>query len=452
MPFRCGHCGYRSVKWLGRCPNCGEWDTLREDAKSSQETAVAASWIGEELRPISEIALDDVQRLSTGMPEVDRLLGGGLIPGGVILFGGEPGIGKSTLLLQLAERLAGSHGPVLYVSGEESAPQIKLRAARLGVKDERLYVLSEQTLAHIIAAVERVDPRILIVDSIQTMVSESTPGEAGSLRQLRETSAEVMRLTKARRMVTFLVGHITKDGTFAGPKMVEHLVDVAIYLEGTRGEDVRLLRSVKNRFGATHEVAVFQMGAAGLQEVTDPSRFFLEEHEGDLRPGTVVVPILEGTRPILVELQALVSPTGGYGIPQRRCTGLDVNRVLLLLAVVDRRLGIHTGGADVYLSLAGGLETRERAVDLGVIAAVVSSLRDRPLPARTVVVGEIGLSGEVRSVRRQQERVMEAAKLGYAQVIVPAASKAPSPGKGNAGIKVIPVRSIEEAMEAVALR
>ncbi len=446
MPFHCSHCGYQSVKWLGRCPNCGEWDTFV--AAQAGEEAEESSWIGEALLPITRIDLGEVRRLETGISEVDRLLGGGLVPGGVVLFGGEPGVGKSTLLLQIAQQVAGRYGTVLYVSGEESAGQIKLRGSRLSADDENLYVLPEQTLSRIVSAVERIKPHLLVVDSIQTVVSATVPGEAGSIRQMRETSAELTRLTKARQMATFLVGHITKGGAFAGPKTVEHLVDVAIYMEGSRGEEVRILRCVKNRFGATNEVAVFQMLTSGLKAITDPSRFFLEEHQAEPRPGTVVVPLMEGSRPILVELQALVSPTGGYGVPQRRCTGLDFNRLLLLLAVVERRLGIHTGSADVYLSLAGGLETRERALDLGIIAAVVSSLRNRPLPRRTVVIGEVGLSGEVRAVRRLSERVTEAGKLGYERVIVPAKGR---PATRRA-IDLVGVETIEEAIDALALR
>ena len=447
MPFCCSGCGYQSVKWLGRCPNCGEWDTFAEEGGAAAKR-VASSWIGEDLRPITAIDSGELKRLESGIGEFDRLLGGGLVPGAVVLFGGEPGVGKSTLLLELAQSIAVRHGNVLYVSGEESAAQIKLRASRLGVESGRLYVLPEQSLSRIIEAVERVSPCVLIVDSIQTTVSDAVPGEAGSLRQLRETSAELTRLTKARKMSTFLVGHITKEGSFAGPKTVEHLVDVAIYLEGSRGEDVRILRSVKNRFGATNEVALFQMLPSGLKEITDPSRFFLDQEPGSPRPGTVVVSTVEGTRPLLVELQALVSPTGGYGVPQRRASGLDFNRILLLLAVIERRLGIHTGTSDVYLSVAGGLEIRERAVDLGVIAAVVSSLRDRPLPAGTVLIGEVGLSGEVRAVKKLRERIAEAEKLGYTQAVVPGTPKLPARGK----IQVVPVATIEDAMDALRLR
>jgi DNA repair protein RadA/Sms len=446
MPFHCSHCGYQSVKWLGRCPNCGQWDTFAS-APVEQEVQDTA-WIDKELLPITSIDLGEVKRLDTGIGEVDRLLGGGLVPGGVVLFGGEPGIGKSTLLLQIAQEVAQRYGTVLYVSGEESAGQIKLRASRLGAESDNLYVLSEQALGRIMIAVDELKPQLLIVDSIQTVLSASVPGEAGSIRQMREASAELTRLTKSRQMATFLVGHITKGGAFAGPKTVEHLVDVAVYMEGSRGEEVRLLRCVKNRFGATNEVAVFQMRGSGLKAITDPSRFFLEEHQAEARPGTVVVSLVEGSRPILVELQALVSPTGGYGVPQRRCTGLDYNRLLLLLAVVERRLGIHTGSADVYLSLAGGLETRERALDLGIIAAVVSSLRNRPLPKRTVVIGEVGLSGEVRAVRKLSERVAEAGKLGYERAIVPAKGR-PS---ARRTIELVGVETIEEAIDALSLR
>ncbi len=448
MPFLCSECGYRSIKWFGRCPSCGAWDSFSEDRPSSDEPVEAASWLGEELRSIDRVDLTDIERLTTGMEEFDRLLGGGLIPGGVILFGGEPGIGKSTLLLQIAELVARRYGNVLYASGEESEGQVKLRASRIGVDSERLYVLSEQSLARITAAVERISPIVTIVDSIQTTVDERAAGEAGSLRQLREASSELIRRAKSRRMATFLVGHITKGGAFAGPKSVEHLVDVAVYLEGSRGEDIRILRSVKNRFGATNEVAVFRMTPEGLTEIADPSRFFLDGMEKEPRPGTAVVPILEGTRPILVEMQALVSPTGGYGIPQRRCTGLDVNRVLLLLAVMEKHLGIQVGGADVYLSLAGGLEARERGTDLGVVASICSSLRDRPLPARTAIAGEVGLSGEVRSVRRLGERIREAEKMGMERILVPGVSRPAKKG----GIDVVGVDRIDRAIEEIGLR
>ena len=420
---------------------------MTEAASPAEKKVADASWLNQSLRPITEVDLADVDRLSTGLPEVDRLLGGGLVPGGVVLFGGEPGIGKSTLLLQLANQLSMHAGRVLYVSGEEAEHQVKLRASRLGVNSEQLFLLSEQSSKRIAAAVEELDPRILIVDSIQTTRDPEIAGEAGSVRQMREICGALIQLTKSRGMATFLVGHITKEGSFAGPKMVEHLVDVALYLEGSRSEDVRMLRSVKNRFGATHEVAVFQMTAGGLVEVDDPSRFFLGDGEHSGQPGSVFVPVLEGSRPILVEMQALVSPTGGYGVPQRRCTGLDVNRVQLLLAVIEKHMGVQIGGADVYLSLAGGLDVREPGTDLGVVAAVISSLRNRPVPERMAVVGEVGLSGAVRSVRRLKERIAEAGKLGIETIVVPAGTRQTK----HDGAEVIGVERVGQAMEALGL-
>ena len=446
MSFSCSECGHRTVKWYGRCPNCGAWDALSE-AGPDRDGAADTPWIGEGVRSLPEIDLKDVARRSSGLAEFDRVLGGGMVPGAVVLFGGEPGIGKSTLLLQVSQAIAEQSGDVLFVSGEESESQVKLRASRLGIEGERLYLLAEQGLQRIVAAVEKVKPCALIVDSIQTVRASDAEGSPGSPRQLRAACGELIRLAKTQRLVTFLVGHITKDGAFAGPKTIEHLVDVAVYLEGSRGEDVRILRSVKNRFGPTNEAAVFQMTSEGLIEINDPSSFFLETHREEVRPGSVVVPILEGTRPILVELQALVSPTGGYGVPQRRCTGLDVNRVLLLLAVIEKRMAVHIGGADVYLSVAGGLEVRERATDLGIVIAILSSLRNRAVPARTTAVGEVGLSGETRGVRRLSERVGEANKLGYERILVPACSTLPQ----QDGIDVTPVESIDEAVVSLGL-
>jgi len=447
MPFSCAECGHRTIKWYGRCPNCGTWDSLSEAEAERKTDAGSAPWIGESVRSLDQIDLANVSRRSSGLGEFDRVLGGGLIPGGVVLFGGEPGVGKSTLLLQVARSLAERDGNVLYVSGEESESQIKLRASRLGIDGERLFLLAEQSMSRIAAAVEEVDPCALIVDSIQTIRGADPDGAAGSLRQLRAGCTELIQIAKSRRLATFLVGHITKEGAFAGPKTIEHLVDVAVYLEGSRGEDVRILRSVKNRFGPTNEVAVFQMTAEGLVEVNDPSIFFLEVHKEGPRPGSIVVPILEGSRAILIELQALVSPTGGYGVPQRRCTGLDVNRVLLLLAVIEKRLAVHVGGADVYLSVAGGLEVRERAADLGIVTAIVSSLRNRAVPSRATVAGEVGLSGEVRGVRRLPERIGEAKKLGYERILVPASGTVP---RGD-GIDVVPVETIDEAIVILEL-
>jgi DNA repair protein RadA/Sms len=375
---------------------------------------------------------------------VDRLLGGGLIPGAVILFGGEPGVGKSTLLLQIAAALARHHGSVLYVSGEESAPQVKLRAERLGIEEGRLYLFAEQSLPRIVAAVEEISPLALVVDSLQTVLARANGGEVGGIQQVREAAAEIARLSKLRGTASFLVSHITKGGGFAGPKTVEHIVDVAIYLEGVREADLRILRSVKNRFGSTNEVAVFKMSDCGMEEVANPSLFFLSRDRG-AKPGSAIVPVLEGTRTMLVEVQALVSPTK-YGPPQRRTPGLDYNRVLVLLAVLERYLGVHIGMSDVYLTVAGGFEVREPALDLGIAAAVLSSLYNQPISPDTVVLGEIGLSGEIRPVRKAQERLKEVEKLGFRRAILPDQDI-----KGKVCLELVRAKTVSEACEALNL-
>ncbi|NOX45156.1 MAG: DNA repair protein RadA, partial [Caldiserica bacterium] len=423
------------------------WGTLEEVAaepRDARRRDEPASWLGEEPRPLPQVPSAPLTRLSTGFPEVDRLLGGGLIPGAVILFGGEPGVGKSTLLLQIAANLARDRGPVLYVSGEESAPQVKLRAERLGIGGDRLYLFAEQSLPRIAAAVEELSPLALVVDSLQTVLARADGGEVGGIQQVREAAAEIARLAKLRGMASFLVSHITKGGGFAGPKTVEHIVDVAIYLEGVRETDLRILRSVKNRFGSTNEVAVFRMGERGMEEVRNPSLFFLSRDRGP-KPGSAIVPVLEGTRTMLVEVQALVAPTK-YGPPQRRTPGLDYNRVLVLLAVLERYLGVHIGMSDVYLAVAGGFEVREPALDLGIAAAVLSSLRNRPIPPDTVVIGEIGLSGEIRPVRRAQERLKEVEKLGFARAVLPQQEI-----EGGLGLELVQVRTVGEAVEALGL-
>lgn len=454
MVYCCTNCGYHAHKWLGRCPVCQEWDSFTEEdinvAKDVRgEGRVSGSWIGSEIQSVNSIEVDVAERFSCGIKEVDRILGGGLIAGSVILFGGEPGVGKSTLLLQMARNLAQKHGKVLYTSGEESPGQIKLRATRLKVNCETLYILSEQAIERIAAAVEEVDPRVLIVDSIQTVTSGKDGGDPGGIRQVRQASAELTRLAKARKMTTFLVGHITKEGTFAGPKTIEHLVDTALYLEGSHDSGMRILRSVKNRFGATDEIAVFQMGPTGMTEITDLSSFFLQKTTA-ARPGVAIVPTLEGTRPLLIEIQALASSTGGYGVPQRRATGIDYNRILLMLAVIEKRLGIHVRDADVYLNIAGGLGVREWAIDLGVVAAIVSSLRNKAMPMDIVLIGEIGLSGEVRKVKRIHERITEAAKLGYGRAIIPAVNQKAA-RNAHVQIDLIAVETIEQAMKTLEL-
>ena len=446
MAYRCRECGFQSPKWLGRCPRCGTWDSFEEISEvSPQAEEDGQGWIGARARALPEVEHLPHERLSCGLSEVDRLLGGGLIPGSVILFGGEPGIGKSTLLLQIAGELAARYGRVLYVSGEEAPAQVKLRAKRLGIDEPNLYLLSEQYLLRIGEVIKELRPLALVVDSLQTVVARPGGGDIGGVGQVREAAARLAQLAKGLSMICFLVSHITKGGEFAGPKTVEHLVDVAVYLEGTREGDLRLLRSMKNRFGSTNEVAVFQMGERGLVEVPNPSTFFVPRARA-ARPGAAVVPVLEGTRPLLVEIQALVSPSMGYGPPQRRMAGLDFNRVLVLLAVIEKRLGAHIGSTDVYLAVGGGLEVREPAVDLGVCAAVLSSLRDKVIPPDTVVFGEVGLAGDVRPVRKAPERLREVGKLGFRRAIVP-----PGPVPEGLSLEVTEVGSVEEAAQVLNL-
>ncbi len=441
MPFRCRACGYRSPKWFGRCPSCGNWETFEEvsEAKEREEPRP----LGEPPRPLPEIQVPAQRRLSTGLPEVDRVLGG-LIPGAVVLFGGEPGVGKSTLLLQICGKLA-QQGKVLYVSGEEAPGQVKLRADRLGISEPNLYLLSEQDLLRIVHAVQDVQPHVLVVDSLQTVLAKPEGGEIGSLVQVREAAAQLARLAKALGLVTFLVSHITKEGGFAGPKTVEHLVDVAVYLEGVREGELRLLRCMKNRFGSTEEVAVLQMGPAGLVEIPNPSVFFISQDRTP-RPGTAIVPVLEGSRTLLMEIQALVTPGGGFGPPQRRMAGLDLNRVLVLLAVMERYLGVQVRVMDVYLAVAGGLEVREPAADLAACAAILSSLRNRPIPKDTVVLGEVGLGGDVRPVRRGPERLKEVAKLGFSRAVVPSGA-----WPKRLSLELVPVQTLAQAAEALEL-
>ena len=440
--YRCRECGYLSPQWLGRCPHCGEWESFEP---ASEESETPKSTPQTRPRPLAEIELREGGRRPTGISEFDRILGGGVIAGSVVLIGGEPGVGKSTLLLQVADRLA-QDGPVLYVSGEESPAQVKLRAERLGLSSlQELLIFSEQHLELIDHEVRELQPRALVVDSIQTVFPPGEKaGEPGSTYQVGTATFLLAQLARELEIPVFLIGHITKGGEFAGPKAIEHLVDVVLYLEGGHEGPIRLLRAVKNRYGSCEEVGVFQMAEEGLREVANPSELFAAR-VGEPLPGSVIVPSLEGTRPILVEVQALVAGGRyGGGYPQRRSTGLDYNRVALLLAVIEKRLGIQIGGEDIYLNTAGGLMVRETAADLGVTAAVVSSFRNRPIDRGTVVVGEVSLAGEVRPVRRLKERLVEAAKLGYQRAVIP-------PGDRFAGLEIdlCPAENVEEAMEVL---
>jgi DNA repair protein RadA/Sms len=446
--FVCQECGYESAKWLGKCPGCAAWNTFAEEKETIVKTQGAASAPGlfakEKPRSIAEIEGEQEHRIDAGSAELNRVLGGGLVPGSLILVGGDPGIGKSTLLLQTSHMLAGRNLRVLYVSGEESARQIKMRASRLGAEAPSLFVLCETNTDHIFEALENVRPDILVVDSIQTIYQPGVASAPGSVSQVRECTGLFMRIAKQHGVATLLVGHVTKEGAIAGPRLLEHMVDTVLYFEGERHNSYRMLRAVKNRFGSTNEIGIFEMAGGGLTEVTNPSELFLSE-----RPigasGSTVVASMEGTRPVLVELQALVASTN-FPSPRRMATGVDYNRLNMIIAVLEKRVGLHMQTQDTYLNVAGGVKLDEPAADLGIAVAVASSFRDRPTHPGDVVFGEIGLTGEVRAVSRIDQRVNEALKLGFTRVILPQKSlKQWTPPKG---IEVIPVRTVQEALQA----
>jgi DNA repair protein RadA/Sms len=423
--YVCQNCGHASAKWMGRCPSCGEWNTLVEELETSRSQPARRAAPAAE--PVSVAAVETAaeQRISTGAAEFDRILGGGLVTGSAVLIGGDPGIGKSTLLLQMAERVARGGGRVLYVSAEESVQQTKLRAERLGVGAPALLLLSENDLDVILETARRVRPAALIVDSIQTIYRSDVASAPGSVAQVRECTAALVRLAKEQGIATFIVGHVTKEGALAGPRVLEHLVDTVVSFEGDRHHAYRILRATKNRFGSTNEIGVFEMAGNGLIEVPNPSAAFLSERP-EAAPGSAVVCAVEGTRPLLVEVQALVSPTH-FGMPRRTAAGVDYNRLLLLLAVLERRAGLQLAGQDVYVSVAGGVGVEEPAADLGVAVAVASSFRNRPVDPHTVVIGEVGLAGEIRGVPQMGKRLSEAMRLGFERAVIPRSGGAPFP-------------------------
>ncbi len=416
--FVCQNCGYKSAKYLGRCPNCGEWSSFVEEVEVQEVKNQRVSMTGERSKPLKldEVELFDTPRIETDLDEFNRVLGGGVVPGSLVLIGGDPGIGKSTLLLQVSTQLA-SRGRVLYVSGEESAQQIKLRAERLGDIDRDFYLYAETNMQSIRAEVERLKPNFLIIDSIQTIMTPEIQSTQGSVSQVREVTGELMQIAKTNDIATFIVGHVTKEGQLAGPRMLEHMVDTVLYFEGERNNTFRILRAVKNRFGSTNEIGIFEMQGHGLVEVTNPSEVFLEERlEGST--GSAIVCALEGTRPILVEIQALTTPTM-LGNAKRTTSGLDFNRVSLIMAVLEKRTGLLMQNQDAYLKSAGGVKLDEPAIDLAVAVAVASSYKELPTDARECFIGEIGLTGEIRRVTRIEQRLNEAAKLGFKKVYAP---------------------------------
>jgi DNA repair protein RadA/Sms len=422
--YRCQACGFQAGKWYGRCPDCGEFGTVVEELAAPRGTGGGARRPGlgapagtPAPARLADVAVAEAARITTGLGELDRVLGGGVVAGSLVLIGGDPGIGKSTLLLQAAQALARTAGPVLYVSGEESAAQVKLRADRLAVDAAELFILAETQLEAIQAQLGELQPRVLVVDSIQTVYLGELESSPGSVSQVRECGARLLTLAKGRGIAVFLVGHVTKEGALAGPRVLEHLVDTVLYFEGERHATYRVLRAVKNRFGSTNEIGVFEMTDRGLQEVANPSAMFLAERPRGAS-GSVIVAALEGTRPLLLELQALVSPAH-FGTPRRTVLGADYNRVCLLLAILEKRAGFPLQSQDVFVNVAGGARCQEPAADLAIAVASASSFAERPLPPDTVVLGEVGLTGEVRAISGLETRLREAAALGFTQAIVP---------------------------------
>ncbi|HET8644914.1 MAG TPA: DNA repair protein RadA [Vicinamibacteria bacterium] len=438
--FACQACGFESSKWLGRCPDCGEWNSLLEEQPAAPTRGAAPAMGG---KPIAYESVEtaEADRVLSGIPELDRVLGGGIVPGSLVLFGGEPGVGKSTLLLQVAHTLS-RRAAVLYVSGEESERQVKMRGERLGLSGGALYLMGETSLERILGEVDRLKPSVLVVDSVQTVYSARFSSAPGSISQVREVAAQVLQLAKGQGVTTFLIGHVTKDGSLAGPKSLEHIVDAVLYFEGERRQQHRIVRAVKNRFGAVSELGVFEMTGEGLRGVASPSALFLAERP-EHSPGSAVVATVEGSRPVLVEVQALVSPTS-FGTPRRMSLGIDPNRTNLLLAVLEKRMGLELSADDVFVSVAGGLDVSEPAADLGVAAAVASSFRNRPLPEGTVMFGEVGLAGEVRGVGQLGLRLREAAQMGFTRCIVPERTRGDA---GAEGLEVIGVRTLDQALE-----
>ncbi len=442
--FKCQQCGYEAIRWLGKCPDCGEWNSFVEETQQeSHERFLTRSSVSEP-KTIDTVTIESFMRISTSIDEFDRILGGGVVPGSLVLLGGPPGIGKSTLLLQVADKLAIKRD-VLYVSGEESIEQIKIRAMRLQVNAGRLFIVSETNLENIVSQINKIQPACVIIDSIQTVYKQDMSGAPGSVGQVRECTAELVRIAKNLTIAVFISGQVTKEGTIAGPKVLEHMVDTVLYFEGDSHFTHRILRAYKNRFGSTNEVGIFSMQENGLTEVKDPSRIFLQERPLSVS-GSVVVASIEGTRPLLVELQALVNTTN-FAVPQRRVTGVDYNRTCLLLAVLEKRSRYHLGAKDVFINIAGGINVKEPAVDLGILVAVASAVKNIPCDIETVVMGEVGLAGEIRAVDFIQKRVKEAAKLGFKQCIIPQANL--SGLHVEESIKIIAADNINKALEHV---
>jgi len=444
--FQCQACGHTSPKWLGKCPDCDAWNTIVEERQVSGMRQAGRSPF-EKPRPLvlSSISGGKEKRVSTGIKEFDRVLGGGVVEGSVVLVGGDPGIGKSTLLMQAVWHLSERTGKALYVSGEESPEQIKLRAERLSIHSDNIILLPETNLEAVIDRTNSIIPCVIVIDSIQTMYTDELSSAPGSVGQVRECAFKLMSFAKRAKIPLFLIGHVTKEGAIAGPRVLEHIVDTVLYFEGDRGHSFRIVRSVKNRFGSTNEIGVFEMTDAGLLPIENPSELFLSERPEGVSGSTVVASI-EGTRPLLVEIQALVSPTT-FGMPRRTCMGVDFNRVNLLVAVMEKIAGLHLGGMDIFVNVVGGIKTVEPAVDLGIVGAIASSLREVPIEPKTLVFGEVGLSGEIRGVNQVEGRMKEAVKIGFTRALIPASNA--SRLKEHFPIEVIGVRNVDEFLEGI---
>ena len=443
--FVCSSCGYESPKWLGKCPACNEWNTFYEEKVISS----SKSSNGKSKEIAKPIELNKIEgktdlKISTGFNELDRVLGGGLVNGSLILLGGEPGIGKSTLILQICDKIK-TDGKILYISGEESGEQIKLRADRLGVKKDNLLFLSETNIENIESNILSINPKLVIIDSIQTMFSEEITSAPGSVSQVREITARIMRTCKENSITTILIGHVTKDGNIAGPRVLEHMVDTVLYLEGERYFSYRMLRGVKNRFGSTNEIGMFEMQNEGLVEITDPSKVLISD-SGENPAGSVIIATIEGTRPLLVEFQALTTPTV-YGLPRRTANGIDYNRLAVLIAVLEKKVGINLGNQDVYFNVVSGLQLNEPATDLRTTAATGCSVKNIPIDKKTVVLGEVGLTGEIRSVNLIEKRIKEAEKLGFKKCIIPESNKKLL--KESYKLDIIGVSNVNEAMKTL---
>lgn len=444
--FICQQCGYETSKWLGKCPSCNEWNSFVEEIYDAKEEKKSSLNLPEtKIEKLMDVQIQNEHRISTDVEELDRVLGGGIVKGSLVLVGGDPGIGKSTLLIQIANNLSNKGLKVLYASGEESAKQIKIRAERLNLKSEQLYILSETNLDIIRNTVEKILPDILVIDSIQTVYNPEISSAPGSVSQVREATHAIMKLAKKRNIATFIVGHVTKEGSIAGPRVLEHMVDTVLYFEGELYHTYRVLRAVKNRFGSTNEIGMFEMRDIGLVQVKNPSEVLLSGRPTNTS-GTIVVPSIEGTRPMLVEIQSLVSSTV-FGMPRRVAMGIDYNRVVLMVAVLEKKVGYPLQNYDAYINIVGGLQTKEPAIDLGIICSIASSYRDIAIDPKITVMGEVGLTGEIRTVGFIDKRLREASKLGFETAIIPKSNLKDLKDMGK--MKVIGVKNVEEALELV---